>query len=335
MGTPDGLEASIVPQAGLSFQTIKVRSFKRSFSLSLILTLGALLSAFLRSLKIIRDFRPSVVVGLGGYVSVPGVLAAFLMRIPTVIHEQNAVPGLANRVLARFANVVGLTYPGSEVFFPSKKKIRTTGNPVRKEVRGVVREDSIKILGLDPSKMTLLVFGGSRGAKRINDAAVAAYQLFRDRKDLQVLHITGKFHYENVASAIESVRKEEDKLIYRIYPYVDNIAAFYAVADLALCRAGATTIAELMACSVPAVLVPYPFAADAHQEKNAQFAEEKGAAIVVFDKDLTSDLVYQKVHGIIDSKENLERMKRAAESLGNPEAGRVLAEIVLKAGRRT
>ncbi len=188
---------------------------------------------------------------------------------------------------------------------------------------------------IDNSKKTLLVFGGSRGAKRINEAAMNAYALFRNRDDLQILHITGKLHYKNIVSAVELLIKEEDKLTYRIYPYVDNMGAFYGAADLVLCRAGATTIAELVANGIAAILVPYPFATEAHQEKNAQFVEERGAAAVVLDSDLTPDLLYQEVNRIIKDKERLKRMTEAAKSLGSPQAGRTLAETVLEVSRKS
>lgn len=330
MGTPEGLEASIVPESGFPFRKIHARGLRRRISLDIFLTLGSTLYAFLQSWKILSEFKPQAVVGLGGYVSLPLVLASWVMRIPGLIHEQNAVPGLTNRFLGKLVKNIAVSYPGTEKFFSAKKNVRLTGNPIREDVCSHTAEEGVEVFGLDAARETLLVFGGSRGAKRINQTMVELYPFLRKRGDLQVLHFSGERDFEEVQSALEAAKEEGDLLLYRAYSYTNNIGAAYAVADLALCRAGATSIAELLACGVPAILVPYPFATDGHQEKNASFVVKGGAAVVVKDSDLTAGTVYELITALMKDRARLEGMKQSALELGKKSAGRDLAQMVLE-----
>ncbi|HAW60016.1 MAG TPA: undecaprenyldiphospho-muramoylpentapeptide beta-N-acetylglucosaminyltransferase, partial [Actinobacteria bacterium] len=286
------------------------------------------------SLGILREFKPSLVVGMGGYVSFPLVSMAAVLGIPTAIHEQNAYPGLANRLLGRVAKVIAVSYPGTKDYFSPRRKIILTGNPVRRGVRASHREDALRAFGLDSSRRTLLIFGGSRGARRINRAFLEAYDFFRDADDLQIIHITGEGEYDVFLKTMNTLRRTDDRVIYQCHPYLTTIDLAYAAADLVLCRAGATTIAEITAKGIPAVLVPYPYSTAAHQEKNARYLENYGAARVVLDGDLNGRSMYEAVSILIHDDEGLRRMRESSLSLGRPRAAEELASLVEEQSKR-
>lgn len=329
VGTESGLESEMVPQMGYTLETIDARGLPRRFSIDLLKTPFSLGKGAFDSLKILREFRPHVVVGMGGYVSVPVVGVAAFLKIPTVIHEQNVIPGLANRLLSRVAIVIAISYADTEEFFPKRKGIILTGNPIRGEILKPTHEDGILALGLDPGRKTLLIFGGSRGARRINHAVVEAYPLFRNFHDLQIVHATGMIDFENVSYAIKNIEKPQDKLIYKCFPYLDKINLAYAVADLALCRAGATTIAEITARGIPALLIPYPYATDDHQRKNAKILEKYGAARAIPDEDLNGKTLFEQVTKLIFDQKSLSSMRENSRNLGKPQASRELANLIL------
>jgi len=282
---------------------------------------------------ILKRFRPDVVVGMGAYVSLPVVGAAVMRRIPTVIHEQNAVPGLVNRVLGRAATVVAVSYPDIKGFFPAVKRVEFTGNPIREEVLHAGEKEARKALDIEKARKVLLVFGGSRGAQRINDAVVEAYDYWRDSDSLQIIHATGKINYEQVEKAVEKLKTPGDKLNYRAYPYLDNMGEAYAAADLLVCRSGATTVAEITSIGLPAILVPYPYATDNHQEKNGRHLEKTGAAKVILDKNLDGKLLYETVEPLILDEKELAKMAAASKTFGRPDAASALAELVIEVSK--
>ncbi len=334
VGTKAGLESSVVPEAGYPLDTVSIKGFKREFSLDTLRFIPLLILSIFESLGILREFKPSLVVGMGGYVSFPLVSMAAVLGIPTAIHEQNAYPGLANRLLGRVAKVIAVSYPGTKDYFSPRRKVILTGNPVRRGVRASHREDALRAFGLDSSRRTLLIFGGSRGARRINRAFLEAYDFFRDADDLQIIHITGEGEYDVFLKTMNTLRRTDDRVIYQCHPYLTTIDLAYAAADLVLCRAGATTIAEITAKGIPAVLVPYPYSTAAHQEKNARYLENYGAARVVLDGDLNGRSMYEAVSILIHDDEGLRRMRESSLSLGRPRAAEELASLVEEQSKR-
>ncbi|MBE0447699.1 MAG: undecaprenyldiphospho-muramoylpentapeptide beta-N-acetylglucosaminyltransferase [Actinobacteria bacterium] len=330
VGTATGLESALVPQAGYMFKSIEASGLSRKRSLKALATFLSAGRGTLESVSILRRFKPDVVVGMGAYVSLPVVGAAVLCQIPTVIHEQNAVPGLANRILGRVAKAVAVSYPDMNDYFPSDKRVEFTGNPIREEILLANRLEAVEVFNLDRSRKVLFAFGGSRGAQRINEAVVEAYDAWRHCEDLQVIHATGNMNYESVKRMIAKVKSSKDSLLYEAYPYINNMGLAYAGADLLVCRSGATTIAEITARGLPAVLVPYPYAADNHQEKNARRLESLGAARVVLDRDATSSSLYEVADTLMLGEGVLLNMAEASRKLGRPNAAKELAELVLE-----
>jgi len=331
VGTAAGLEATLVPQAGYAFKAIEAKGLPRKPSFKAFVTFLSAGKGTIEAVNLLRRFKPDIVVGMGAYVSLPVVGAAVLLQIPTVIHEQNAVPGLVNRVLGRVASAVAVSYPGMEGFFPPGKSIVFTGNPIRKEIISANREDAIEFFKLDEGRKTLLVFGGSRGAQKINDAVVEAYDTWRHNDRLQIVHATGKINYELVKRAIEERKTADDGLRYEAYPYIDDMSLAYAGADLLVCRSRATTIAEITAKGLPAVLIPYPYATDNHQEKNARSLEDLGAAEVILDRELNGKILCDKVDALVFDERQLDAMREAALRFGRPDAADELAAIVFNA----
>lgn len=280
------------------------------------------------SRAMLKIFKPNVVVGMGAYVSVPVVLAAASLRIPTVIHEQNSIPGMANRMLGRFANAIAVTYEDTKTFFPKTKQVELTGNPIREDILAADRISARKLLGLDPLDPVILVFGGSRGARQINDAVIGGLEHLL-QTGAQVVHSTGEAEYERVKAAVDGEPGEH----YRVFPYIGDMANSYAAANLVVSRAGATTLAEITARGLASVLIPYPYATGKHQEKNASILVKAGAAKQIDDPDLTSERLVKEVAPLIADAKQLDEMAGAAKRLGRPEAASKVAELVLRTAK--
>jgi UDP-N-acetylglucosamine--N-acetylmuramyl-(pentapeptide) pyrophosphoryl-undecaprenol N-acetylglucosamine transferase len=328
VGSDDGQEADLVPAAGYRFHPIRAQQMARELSLR---TLGAPAVA----LRSVRDCRPLVatsdaVVGMGGYVSAPAVLAARRARIPVVLHEQNAVPGLANRLLARAATAAGLTFADAAARLPRSLRTVVTGNPVREHIRAVpdmraaLAAEAAEVFGLDPGRRTVVVFGGSQGALHLNETVAAMLSAFRDRADLQLLVSTGPKHVRVLGDAVE----EGAWLRVRAFGFIERMDLAYAAADLAVARAGANSITELAVCGVPAILVPYPHATANHQEANARELVREGAAEMVLDGSLEPGLLAARIRAALDDDRRLAAMRAAALAWAKPDADRRLANLV-------
>lgn len=329
IGTPGGPEASLVPQSGFAFEAVRVLPRARGLSRRNVAAAARLAAATWRSLGILGRFDPDVVVGMGGYVSLPVALAAALHRIPLVVHEQNAVPGLANRIAARVAAVVAVSFPGTEARFPGRGRL--VGNPVRREIASLDRRsrraEALAHFGLEAGRRTLLIFGGSQGARSINTALLGAYDRWRLEGRLQVLHLAGAARLPEVERDLEGLRRADDRLRWETFAGSDRMDLAYAAADLAVCRAGATTIAEIAAVGLPALLAPLPHALDDDQRRNAEAAVAAGGAEMILDADLASR-VAERVESLIFDDAALERMSASIASLARADAAERLADLV-------
>lgn len=335
IGNRTGLEAELVQEAGYAFEPIHVSGFKRSIAPSNINSVIRAGGAVSHLRHFFKKFKPEAVVGTGGYVSAPAIFAAYTLKIPTLIHEQNAFPGMANRFLARLVDTVATSFPNGEESFPKAKRVVFTGNPIRRKMIGAVKESAIENLNLDTDKQTLLIFGGSQGAKKINDCFIQAYDKFKNFDNLQIIHITGKDHFSDVTKTMRRlIDPKKDKLRYQAHPYISSINQAYTAADLCFCRAGATTIAELTALGIPAVLVPYPYATGQHQEKNARYLENHGAGKVLLDEDLTAESMFSVCNQLVFDSKALIEMKNHAQKLGKPFAANDIAKLVNGLGHK-
>ena len=333
IGRSVGQEAAMVPAAGFPLDGVDALPFQRSVSLRAFRAPIAAIRAAQQARPLIRS--ADVAVAMGGYVSVPVILAARRERASLVVHEQNAIPGLANRMAARWAAAVALGFADAARHLPRRSRSVVTGNPIRPSLlraaaeRAALAEEARRTLGLEAGRRTVLIFGGSQGALRLNRAAVDAAHLLRDRGDLQLLILTGARDHDEVRQRLPN----EGALVVRAPEYLDRIEMAYALADLAVTRAGAMTIAELTACGIPSVLVPYPYATAGHQEANARAVERAGGALVMLDDQIDGRSMAGQVTGLLGSADRLRAMTRAARSFGRPDATEALASVVLSVAR--
>jgi len=329
LGTEHGIEASIVPREGYPIRYLRSEGVVgKSLMKKVRAGMKAVVSVH-DSYTLLKQLRPDAVIGLGGYASFGPLLAASLMSMPTVVMEQNSMPGLANRVLGRIADMICATYHESISFF-AKDKTYITGNPVRQGILNASRESAYELFGLERGKFTVFVFGGSLGARKINSVVCGAFTYVNDiREKIQFLHQTGKNDYDAVR---ETYRKWDFK--GTVTSFIHQMAEAYAVADLVISRAGATTLAELTAVGRPAILIPYPYAAGNHQELNAQRLAEMGAARVILDHELDSEALAKVIRDLYEDAGTRSEMQRSSRSLGKPDAAQKVVDIVMSLIRK-
>lgn len=329
LGTGQGLEAKLVPQEGWPFHEVAASGLARKLSVSTAVALVKTGKGYFQARRHLKRIKPALVLGTGGYVCGPVVLAAAKLGIPTLLHEQNAYPGLTNRLLARVADRICVTFPQSASLFPAGREIVTTGLPIRSQIMNTTREEGLAGLGLKEG-FRILIVGGSQGARSINRAMLAVYKEMKDRTDLHWLHITGPAGYEEYLADL--AREGIDLSDYgniRIMPYVHQMEQALSVADLVIGRAGASFLAEIMAKGLPSLLIPYPFAAENHQEYNAKALVDSGAAMMIKEQDLSGVTLVNRIKELVDHREHLEAMGKEARALGNPKAVDLIVEQIM------
>lgn len=331
VGSKKGLETELVPRAQFPLKTITIKGFRRKISFDTLITFLTMFKGLMESTQILKGFRPDVVVGTGGYVCGPVVLAAALLGIPTVIHEQNSIPGVTNRILARFVDKIAVSFEDSFRYFTrsSKHKIHLTGNPIRSEILNVSKIKGSKKMNLSPKKKTLLVFGGSRGALVINEAMKTVIKQNLHSKQLQIIHITGKEHYQGFIRGLH--HEGIDVKAYgniKIKPYIYEMHYALAASDLVVSRAGAMTIAEITALGKPSILIPLRIATNDHQRINAQSLKRKNAAEVILEEDLTGEILNNTIKRIIFDPNKLKTMADNSKKLGKPKATQMICDMI-------
>lgn len=332
VGTASGLEAQLVPRAGLPFVPVRARGFAGKSLAAMMRAAVDFAVGYRQSRRIIRDFRPQAAVGTGGYVTGPVLFAAAAARVPIVIHEQNAYPGVANRWLSRYAHTVAVPFDEARDHFPQARRVVTTGNPVRPEIIAANREEARKKLAVAPDRPLVLIMSGSRGARTINKAAAA--MLTTQELPAGVILVTGEAYYESTLSQLrqsDRAGKLLDSGQLRVYPYLDRMDWALAAADLAVARAGATTIAELTVRGLPSILIPSPNVSHDHQRQNAALLARAGAAAMLDEDRCTGDFLATLIRQLLADPKRLEQMAAAAKTLGKPRAGHELARLVLEA----
>lgn len=331
VGTREGMEARLVPETGIDFQGVSGQGLPRKISLETVKVGAKSFKALWETKQILKKFKPDLVVGTGGYVSGPVVLTAALFGIPTLLHEQNALPGITNKILTRFVRKVMVTFPESMAHFGGSKKLVLTGLPVRPEIGTVSRRQGAQSLGLNPEQLTILVTGGSRGARSINQAMPTVLKHLAQRPDIQVIWATGKATYAETVQSLKNEGISWERKNWRVLEYLKDMPEALACTDLFIGRAGATTLAEIMVAGKPGILIPYPFAAENHQEFNARALEKDGAALVILDKDLTGEKLWAVLQELMHKPEELRKMGKAAQNSGQPNALDKIVKVCLEA----
>ncbi|MBE0699868.1 MAG: UDP-N-acetylglucosamine--N-acetylmuramyl-(pentapeptide) pyrophosphoryl-undecaprenol N-acetylglucosamine transferase [Anaerolineaceae bacterium] len=320
VGSEGGMEADLVQRAGMSFTAIPSGQVA-GMGLRIIPNLVKVIQGTLVSQRILNDFKPDVLLFTGGYVAVPMALAG--RNIPSLVYVPDIEPGIALKLMARFASIIGLTSENSRQYFPNSAHTEITGYPIRADLKGWTREKALAHLGLNPDRFILLVTGGSSGARSLNRALLAALPDLLH--EIQIIHLIGKLDWAEVQAALPSLTSEMAEN-YHPLPYLHEMGAALAAADLVISRAGASTLGELPLFGLPAILVPYPHAWR-YQKVNADYLIERGAALMIEDAKLP-EMILTAVLTLSRDPDRLQRMRQAMQSLVQPQAGQRLADII-------
>ncbi len=325
VGTERGIEARAVPAAGYRLKLISAAGIRGKGTLSQLKGIAMMVYGYAQSRKILKSFRPDMVLGVGGYASLPMVLAARGMQVPRFIHEQNAIPGLTNRLLARFASKVFITLEESARYFPSASTL-LTGNPLRRQILDMVGKQNPPTIQIeDAGDFRLLVFGGSQGAHAINAAMIEALPFLREsRLRVAITHQTGEKECAEVTAAYRAAGVEAV-----VTPFISDMAAEYARADLIICRAGATTIAEVTACGKACLFIPFPHAVDDHQRRNAEALFKKDACFMMLERELSGGTLAETIRTLAEDPDLVHRTGTLAFGLARLDAARIIVDEML------
>lgn len=330
VGTKEGLERELVPKAGFDFKYVTAKYLRRKISFENVKTLFASIKGVMEAAKIINEFKPDIVVGTGGYVCGPVVLAASLKKIPTMIHEQNVFPGITNKMLSKFVDVIGISFAEAERYFPeeSRKKLVLVGNPVRKDILTADRRKSRTKLNLRPDVTLIYSFGGSGGQLSLNEAIIDVIKKYNGQKNIKIIHVTGKKLF---ASFMDEIKKENIILEnnIEILDYMYDAATALSASDIVIGSAGAITIAEITVTGVPSILIPKTYTAENHQEYNARALEKEGASRVILERDLDGSALIKEIEEIIDNKNVLKTMSLNSKRMGNTDVENKIYESML------
>ncbi len=317
VGTNKGFEKKLVPKEGYDLQIIRVKGFERKFSLDTLKTVRELFLGVGDAKKIIKDFKPDVVVGTGGYVCGPVLFSAWVCKVPTLIHEQNAFPGVTNRILSRLVDKVASSFPEATKYFKHKDRVVISGNPIRSEFKERSRESARKKLSIPMNKKLIVVTGGSQGAQSINKSMVHVIKELKDRPDVHIVHVTGEKQHERVLEALKEQNVDSSTLKnVEIVPYSFDMATLYKASDLIIARAGAMTVSEITAVGRSSILIPYPYATDNHQEFNAKVITDKKGGVLILDQDLSGQLLIDTIKELVGDTKKLRAMEEITFKLG-------------------
>lgn len=313
-----GKKSEIIARDGYRFYALSTVGYPRALSVHTAVFFIKFFYSIIQSIKVLLKEKPGIVIGFGGYVSFPAIFSARLLNIPSIIHEQNLIPGVANKFSARFADKICVSFDDSKKYFPSKKVV-FTGNPVRREILNISRRSDSNILPL-----VVLIFGGSQGAHNINIALMnSLVKLLSVKEKIRFIHITGENDFKIVKSAYENNGFTAD-----VHKYLHNIETAYQKASLVVCRAGATTVAELIALKMPAILIPYPYSTENHQKANAGYLSANGCAIVIEEKEINK--LPEHVLKIINHPESLAQMAVSYQKISYPDPVETVLDLIEK-----
>lgn len=318
VGSKNSLESELVPKEGFEFKSVTAKYLKRKITLENIKTLFASAKGVMESFKIINEFKPDIVVGTGGYVCGPVVLAAHLKKVPTMILEQNVFPGITNKLLSKIVDTIGISFEEAKKYFPknTQDKLIMVGNPVRKDIITAERRKSRTKYNLRPEDIFIYSFGGSGGQISLNEAIIDVIKNYKGNKNIKLLHVTGKKLYEGFMKDLENNNiKLEKNIEIKDYMYEAPIAL--SASDIVIGSAGAITIAEITAIGVPSILIPKTYTAENHQEYNARALEKEGAALVLLEKDLTGKSLLEAIDKVVQNKNVLKAMALNSKKLGS------------------
>ncbi|QYE97566.1 undecaprenyldiphospho-muramoylpentapeptide beta-N-acetylglucosaminyltransferase [Paraclostridium sordellii] len=332
VGTEKGIESEIVPKYGYELKTVTVQGFKRKIDFENVKRVFKLFKGLEQSRKIVKKFKPDVVIGTGGYVSGPVLFNSSMSKVPTIVHEQNSFPGVTNKILAKMVTKVLTSFEDSHERFPeeTRSKLVLTGNPVRKEILISKKSVSRRKLGIQEDKKMVLCYGGSGGSRKINDSMkLVIRNLVND--DMAFIYATGKHFYDGFISDINDL---DLKPYQKVVPYLEDMATALAACDIVIGSAGAISLAEITALGKPSIIIPKAYTAENHQEYNAKSIESKGAGIAILEKNLTPETLNETVYKLLGDRDLLLDMSNASKEIGKPEAIDIIYNEIMEVYNR-
>ncbi len=327
VGTAAGLEAEIVPREGYEFKTIRVKGMPRKLNKESLIAIRELLYGLKDSKKIIKDFKPDIVIGTGGYVCGPVVYMAKRLKIPTLIHEQNAFPGITNKILSRFVDKVAITFDEAKPYFKYPERVINTGNPIRSEILHIDKNAAYAELNIDKDLPLILSFGGSGGQKKLNDSILGFIESNIENSNIQLIHVTGNRLYDDFMEQVKSKNIILPNNI-KILPYLYKMLEALNIATIVVTSSGAITLAEISAIGVPSVLIPKSYTAENHQEYNANAFKDSGASVVILEKDLNSELFNNTIKELLNNQEKRSEMGISSRSMGKLDAAENIVKLI-------
>ncbi|MBF0521664.1 MAG: undecaprenyldiphospho-muramoylpentapeptide beta-N-acetylglucosaminyltransferase [Candidatus Omnitrophica bacterium] len=316
-----GLEK--IAQRKFPYYNIPSQGFQKKRLQAILSSAGSIIQATRTSLKILKDLKPDRVLGFGGYSSFSVVIAAWVLKVPVMIHEQNAIPGRANKILSRLAKKVAISFEDARPFFPSGKTV-LTGCPSHLSAGGIDKDKAYEFFGFKKENSTLFVFGGSQGSRRINEDFFQALISLKQELSIQVIHVTGTKDYDSIKEQYQNI-----KIPSAVFPFLDRMDYAYTIADLVISRSGAATVTEICLFECPSILVPFPYAIGDHQKYNAQVLTRRNLAVMIEEKDLSSLKLKEKICDMIKNKSAQQKIKQHFQEIAFPDAAKRLAEEVL------
>lgn len=325
IGTKQGVESRIVPERGMFFRTVWISGLHRKRFLKNILFPLKMFVSFVQALMLMHRFKPNIVLGTGGYVSWPVLMAGIVLHKTTVIQEQNRTPGLVTRTLAPWVDSIHVSFTESKSYFRNPEKVHVSGNPTRKDIDITTKKDGYRYFDLSPQKKTVFIFGGSQGSLMINQAVLKWIDTLLSNKDIQVLWAVGPRWFDSIRSAVTDCENR-----VRLFPFITDMGLAYGISDLVICRAGATTIAEVTYLGMPAVFIPLSTAAGGHQEKNARLLCDAGAAEMVLENELNTDRLTKTVSSLIRNSKKRKALGQKAKEFAQPNAAKNIVDDILR-----
>lgn len=329
VGRPEGLEKDLAEKAGYEYKSVRIKGLPRRINLDSVKTGVVLLEGLADARKILKSFKPDVVIGTGGYVCFPIVFLAQKFGIKTFLQESNAFPGKVNRILSKKADGVFISFEDAKKRFTNKENLILTGNPIRDVFTNMNKEDSRRELGISPDKKFILSFGGSGGQESINNALIEIFKNYQDEYKYKHIHITGKDHYDEFINTIKNENINLGENI-DILDYSHNIPELLSAADVAILSSSAISLAEVSAVGAASILIPKEYTADNHQEFNARSFQNQGASEMILEKDLTGELLYSTIISIVEDESKMQNMEKCAKMLSMPNSTKNIVENIIR-----
>jgi len=313
IGSKNSMESELIPSLNINFKSIEVMGLPRKINRKFFKSIFVLFKGLSQAKKILKEFKPDVVIGTGGFVTGPVLYKAHKLGIYTIFHEQNSYPGITNRILSRYVDSMAVTFKESINFFKNNEKCVVTGNPIRNRFQNLDRKDSLKFFELDENSQNIFSFGGSNGSEELNKAVLGILDKFYENTQISLIHVTGKSNYDKF---LEEIKNKNIKIV----PYMIEMDKAYGVSDLVITSSGAITLAEISKIGLASILIPKAYTTENHQEFNARAYKDIGAAELILEKELNSDLLWENIEKIIFDDNKLEQMKENAKKLAMPNA---------------